>query len=73
MNLFNEEEMRIMDYSPITGLVDYGITPKEKLWTTKMRCKVCGAAWLAENYTGGTDMCPKCSTTGKNVIFAPKI
>ncbi len=74
MNLFNNlNDLRIMDYSPITGLVDYGVAPKENMWITKMRCNICGGAWLAENYIDGTDICPKCGATGRDVIPAPNI
>lgn len=59
----------IVEYNPIIGLVDYGISTDD--YATKMRCKSCGGAWLAENYVGGTDVCPKCGESGKNVMFAP--
>lgn len=62
---------RIIESNKIVGFVDYGST--DSLWATKMRCKCCGGAWLAEEYILGSDVCPKCGAEGKNVIFAPKI
>lgn len=73
MNFFDEEDIRIMEYNAITGLVDYGVTSKKNLWITKMRCKICGAAWIAEDYASGTDICPKCGATERDVIPAPNI
>lgn len=35
-----------------------------------MRCKKCGAAWLAENYATGYDTCPKCGATGKKYVIS---
>ena len=45
-------EIRVIDCDAIVGFVDYGTIDSEKNggWSTKMRCKKCGAAWLAENY-----------------------
>lgn len=61
---------RIIEFNKIVGFVDYGST--DSLWATKMRCKCCGGAWIAEEYIRGTDVCPKCGAEDNNVIFAPK-
>ena len=50
-------EIRVIDCDAIVGFVDYGTIDSEKNggWSTKMRCKKCGAAWLAENYINGIE------------------
>ena len=63
-------KVRIMDYDAVHGFVDYGEVDLEKNggYSAKMRCKKCGAAWIDINYVDGHDTCPKCNTSGKNVI-----
>lgn len=41
-------EIRVIDCDAIVGFVDYGTIDSEKNggYSTKMRCKKCGAAWL---------------------------
>lgn len=61
----------IIDYNHIIGFVNYGTISMEDMsssYATKMRCKECGNAWLAENYIGGIDTCPKCGATDKSII-----
>ena len=67
-------KVRIIDSDAIVGFVDYGIYDSEKNggYVTKMRCKKCGAAWLAENYAGGKDFCPECKAKGKKYVIAVK-
>lgn len=64
-------EIRVIDYDAVVGFVDYGIIDSEKNsgWSTKMRCKKCGTAWLAENHVNGIETCPKCNTTGKKYVI----
>lgn len=64
-------EIRVIDYDAVVGFVDYGTIDSEKNggWLTKMRCKKCGAAWLAENHADGRYSCPKCGATGKGCII----
>lgn len=61
-------EVKVIDCDAIVGFVDYGIIDSEKNsgWSTKMRCKKCGAAWLAENYINGI----KCNATGKKYVIS---
>ena len=65
-------EITIIDYDAVQGYVNYGSidTNKNGGYSTKMRCKKCGAAWLAENYLNGHDSCPKCKATGKRVVIS---
>ena len=65
-------EIRVIDCDAIVGFVDYGTIDSEKNggYSTKMRCKKCGAAWLAENYATGYDTCPKCGATGKKYVIS---
>lgn len=69
-----EMKVRIIDSDAIVGFVDYGICDSDKNggYATKMRCKKCGAAWLAENYPGGKDFCPECKAKGKKYVIAVK-
>ncbi len=58
-----KDKMRILQYDAIVGFVDYGSVEydsEELTYITKMRCKLCGAAWIAENYRFGGDACPNC-------------
>ena len=58
-----KDKIRILQYNAIVGFVDYGSVEcdsKELTYITKMRCKLCGAAWIAENYRFGSDACPNC-------------
>lgn len=60
-----KDKMRILQYDAIVGFVDYGSVEydSEEVFLTyisKMRCKLCGAAWIAENYRFGYDACPNC-------------
>lgn len=60
-----KDKMRILQYDAIVGFVDYGSVEyddSEELLTyiTTMRCKLCGAAWIAENYRFGYEVCPNC-------------
>ena len=55
--------MRILQYDAIVGFVDYGSVEcdsEELTYITKMRCKLCSAAWIAENYRFGSVSCPNC-------------
>ena len=64
--------IRILTYDAVYGLVDYGTVeynPNKNEWLTKERCKVCGAAWLAENYANGHYECPKCGASKKGDIL----
>lgn len=65
-------EIRVIDCDAIVGFVDYGTIDSEKNggWSTKMRCKKCGATWLAENYINGIEKCPKCNATGKKYVIS---
>lgn len=65
-------EIRVIGCDAIVGFVDYGTIDSEKNggWSTKMRCKKCGAAWLAENYINGIETCPKCNATGKKYVIS---
>lgn len=60
---------RILDCNKITGFVDYGEVDLTKNggYSTKMRCKKCGAAWLDVNHQNGRSECPKCRAKGKDV------
>lgn len=62
---------RILEYNAIVGFVDYGYADSENNggYYTKMRCKKCGAAWLAENHVSGIDTCLKCGATGKGWVI----
>ena len=62
---------RILEYNAIVGFVDYGYADSENNggYYTKMRCKKCDAAWLAENHVSGIDTCPKCGATGKGRVI----
>lgn len=64
-------KIRVIDCDAIVGFVDYGTIDSEKNggWSTKMRCRKCGAAWLAENHASGIDSCPKCGATGKKYVI----
>ena len=64
-------EIRVIDCDAIVGFVDYGTIDSETNggWSTKMRCRKCGAAWLAENHASGIDSCPKCGATGKKYVM----
>ena len=64
-------KIRIFDYDAIVGFVDYGTIDSEVNggWSTKMRCKKCGAAWISENYVTGNDTCPKCNAIGKKYVI----
>ena len=69
-----DNEFSIINIDPIYGFVDYGKYKFRKSnhteYITKVRCKKCGAAWLAENYVNGFDTCPKCEVTGRhNLLF----
>ena len=64
--------IRILTYDAVYGLVDYGsaeYNPDKIEWLTKERCKVCGAAWLAENHIDGHYTCPKCGASKKGDIL----
>lgn len=64
--------IRILTYDAIYGLVDYGSAEfnlNKNEWLTKERCKVCGAAWLAENYVDGHYRCPECGASKKGDIL----
>lgn len=66
--------IRVIDCNPIVGFVDYGTIECDtnNIYSglgTKMRCKKCGHAWLSENEVAGTDTCPKCFATGRDVIM----
>lgn len=63
-------KLMIIDNDAVYGFVNYGTIDSEKNggWTTKMRCRKCGAAWLAEYFTNGHDVCPKCQATGNNIM-----
>ena len=50
----------------MNGIID---SDKNGGWSTKMRCRKCGAAWLAENHASGIDSCPKCGATGKKYVI----
>lgn len=65
-------KVRVINCDVIVGFVDYGISDSKVNggYSTKMRCKKCGNAWLAENYLCGRDTCPKCNTTGKRYIIS---
>ena len=66
------ENIRICTYDAVFGFVDYGETKynSNKIdWITKERCKVCGAAWIAENYLDGHSTCPNCGTNDPNNIL----
>ena len=65
-------KIRVIDCDAIVGFVDYGTIDSEKNggWSTKMRCRKCGAAWLAENYINGIETCPKCNATGKRYVIS---
>lgn len=56
-----KKKIGIFEYNAIVGFVDYGrveIKDNDFIYITKMRCKSCGAAWIAENYCYGNDTCP---------------
>ena len=62
--------INVIDNDAIYGYVNYGTadTNKNGGYYTKMRCKKCGAAWLAENHLNGHSICPKCEAEENNVI-----
>ena len=64
-----KDKMRILQYDAIVGFVDYGSVEcdsEELTYITKMRCKLCGAAWIAENYRFGSVACPNCLENKNN-------
>lgn len=65
-------EIIVIDYDAVYGYVNYGSIDINKNggYSTKMRCKKCGNAWLAENFLNGHDTCPKCKATGKRFIMS---
>ena len=64
-------KIRVIDYDAIVGFIDYRAIDSEKNggWSTKMRCRKCGAAWLAENHINGYNTCPKCNTTNEKYVI----
>lgn len=64
-------KIRVINYDVIVGFVDYGTIDSEKNggWSTKLRCRKCGAAWLAENYINGYNTCPKCNITSEKYVI----
>lgn len=67
-------ETDILSYDAVFGLVNYGKTVIDtddvtSNYDSRMRCKSCGAAWLASNYINGYDKCPACGA-GEQSIFS---
>ena len=64
-------KIRVINYDVIVVFVDYGTIDSEKNggWSTKLRCRKCGAAWLAENYINGYNTCPKCNITSEKYVI----
>lgn len=68
-------KINIITYDKVFGFVNYGAIDYEEgkfAYGTTMRCKECGAAWLAENHIEGLWKCPECGTEKKSSILTIK-